>query len=198
MDHSNYGALRAFLIVNSLNKTASGLFAPLMSVFVVDLGGDLRHAGELASMYLLAATVFGMWVSRLDAKWQRLCLLASLALYVPLYLCFLLVESHDQLYLLQLALGLVGGMNKPATTFWMSRFIATRESAYLWQRDATARGLLGTIAAFVGGHLSYHGGYDPVFLSMAAISLVNLFLAVTWLDRRYFRVAMAPAGGAER
>ena len=84
-------------------------------------------------------------------------------------------------------------MNKPVTSYWMFHFLSRQDSSPLLQRDKTATGFVGTIAALLGGYMSHHLGFESVFVAMAVVSLITFVVGITLLDRSYLKPAVLEA-----
>ncbi len=171
------------VLSNSFLRLGGGVLAPIFAIYAMHLGADLRRVGELAASFTLMGAIGGILVAKASDKARVWLLLLSYVLNLILSICYLFVDSHLQLYVLQGGFGLASAINTPAMTDHLTKHMGDNDKTFCWQIYRIGGALAATAAALIGGYASHHLGFDIIFYFMIFFSVLALLCASYYVFR---------------
>lgn len=162
-------SLSFLIFTDSFFNISSLILVPIFAVYVISIGGDVRHIGEL---YALQAVAFGV-VGWFTAKYwlhKRHTIAIGYFLWMIYSSVLIFNQSLSVFYILQLVAGAANAVRYP----FLQRSITDHAGGDIAQFYKTvyrfAGDLAGAVLALLAAHLAYHKGFEPVFIAMTGLA----------------------------
>ena len=184
--------IRFLTISDVLIISGFGLISPIFAVFVVDniQGSSLEVVGIATTIYLLtkslgqipAAYLIDKIRGEKDDFWAMI--IGSIVFsFIPV--AYLFVNTPSDLYIIQFFYGLAVAFTFPSWLAIFTRHIDRNKEGAEWGVYQTLIDLGAAGTAATGGFLAAKFGFAPLFLIVAAISLIgSLFLVFIYKNMR--------------
>lgn len=179
--------IRLMIISDFIIMSGFGLVAPIFAVFILDniSGGNLAVIGLAQAFYYIARSGFQLPIAWLidrkkgekDDFWVMF--IGSL-LFSVMPLCYLLVSTPLELYLVQFIYGLGSALAIPTWAAIFSRHLDRGKEGTEWAVHNLFFDLAIALAAATGGFIAYQYGFDLLFVLVSLFSLTGS-LVLIWL-----------------
>ena len=166
-------SLRILIITNSMMVFILGLFAPFYAVFIRNIGGSIAFAGFSWGVLLIVAGTLIFLFSNWELKVKEPELLIAFAHIIRgvVFLSYAFMGSMTQLIVTQVLWGIAIALSAPAFDSVYSAHTDKDGAISEWGGWEGIAAISSGTAALVGGLIIESFGYQPVFISMAAISV---------------------------
>lgn len=177
---------RLLLGISFLTTFAESMLVPMYAAFTEKVGGSILDAGIAFSVFSMATGLVVVligtrpWFQHHIRGYLVLGFFASAACDIS----YVFVQNRWQLFGAQVVAGLATGLIEPA---WDALFTDDIEhsSAQHWSIWAGGTHLVAGVAALVGGLVVAYFSFTALFLGMACIDTIAIFVA--WRGRRFGR-----------
>ena len=178
------GLERFFIISDFIVLSGFSLTAPIFAVFINDniVGGTLEVIGISEMIYLLTRSLFQIPVANyVDRhKGERddfLFLFFGSLSFSLIFIFYTIIETPNQLYLVQFLFGLISAFTLPSWYAIFTRHVDKKHVGTEWGIYRTFTDLGGAFSAAIGGFLAYKFGFTNLFLLVSGITFMgSLFL----------------------
>lgn len=176
--------IKTLIFSDLLVFSGFGLISPLFAVFITEQiqGGSLEVVGLASTIYLVSKSLgqipVAEYIDRIKGERDdyRLLIIGSIG-YSLIPFLYLLVKTPAQLYLIQLAYGLMVALTFPSWMAIFSRHLDPHKEGLEWGIYYTITDLAGALAAATGGILAQSFGFKPLFVIVGLLSIAgSLFL----------------------
>lgn len=177
--------VRVLTISDVLMISGFGLIAPIFAIFINDSirGGTIEVAGIASAVYLIvksigqipAASLVDKIKGEKDDFWAML--IGSLVISV-VPLCYLLISTPFQLYVVQFFYGLAAAIIFPAWMAIFTRHIDKQREGIEWGVYQTLVDIGSAVTASLGGFIAFRYGFDNLFILVSILSFVGSFYLV--------------------
>lgn len=180
MIRNSYILLKASYVANF----AYGLFAPVYAIFVQNIGGTILDAGIAYSIYGICSGGFIIAFGSSDffKRNVKKIIIVGYATYSLVYYLYMFIDSPQELFCLQILIGLATGILEPS---WSAVFSAKQSEGALeknWAIWTGGVGMISGIAALLGGYIATHS-FPLLFFIMGSSTLVSTVIVVRLLKR---------------
>ncbi|WP_367608341.1 MFS transporter [Legionella sp. W05-934-2] len=163
---------KTLLIANNLWYLSEGMLGPLFGVFCERFNSSPLDISWVWALYLISVGVVVIVLGFLSDYLQKEKLLIfGYAMQTCLTFCYLLVESKTHLAILQIALGVSGGLS---TTTWYalySRYEDTSREGLTWGLANGLSSIYTGVALLIGGLIISYGSFEKLFFTMGLAQL---------------------------
>jgi len=168
-------AKRIVLVSQMIAVGTMGLLGPIYAIYVEKLGGDILAA---AAAYAIYSVVYGGLVILLGkvtdkVKESEYFVIAGFFVASLSYAGYLLAQNPLHLFVIQAVLGVAQALNTPALDALYQKHMDNRKPASEWGKWEGIYYITEGITAAVGGGIATLIGFMPLFIIMAAISMVT-------------------------
>ncbi|OGY58467.1 MAG: hypothetical protein A3E61_00220 [Candidatus Colwellbacteria bacterium RIFCSPHIGHO2_12_FULL_43_12] len=166
-------SLRILIVTNSIMVFILGLFAPFYAIFVERIGGSIAFAGFSWGVLLIVAGTLIFLFSNWELKVKEPELLIAFGHIVRgvVFLSYAFMGSMTQLIVTQVLWGIAIALSAPAFDSIYSAHTDKDGAISEWGGWEGIAAISAGSAALIGGLIIEGFGYQPVFLSMTAISV---------------------------
>jgi MFS family permease len=168
---------RLLLKVSFLVTFAESMLVPMYAAFTERVGGSILDASIAYGLFSVATgLVIGLLGTReiFERNTGRF-LMAGFLTSVVCDVAYVFVQNKWQLFAAQIVAGLATGLIEPAWDALFTDGIET-SSAKHWSIWAGGTHLLTGVAAFAGGLIAAWFSFTALFITMAGIDMVAVFL----------------------
>jgi MFS family permease len=169
---------RLLLAISFLTTFAESMLVPMYAAFTEKVGGSILDAGIAFAVFSMAT---GFVVAAIGTRpWFQLhvrsCLILGFLVSAACDVSYVFVQNRWQLFGAQVVAGLATGLIEPA---WDALFTDDIEhsSAKHWSIWAGGTHLVAGGASLVGGLFVAYFSFSALFLAMALIDTVAIFVA---------------------
>ena len=165
---------------------ALGLFGPLYAIFVQNIGGDILDAGIAFAIFNLVTGVFilTLGTSRFFARNVRPMVVIGYVVLTIGEAGYLLVQNPYHLFIVQVIIGLAGGILEPSWDSIFAAELSEAEASTHWALWAGGQNIVTGIAAAVGGAIVATYSFTALFVVMAVFNLFAVFAVLKILKTR--------------
>lgn len=171
--HTKSRTLSFLIFTDAFFNISSLILVPIFAVYVLSLGGDVRHIGELYAVHALAFGIVG-WISARYFLHKRHTIAIGYCLWAIYSATLIFNQSLVAFYLLQVVAGAANAVRYP----FLQQSITDHSEGEIAQFYKTvyrfAGDLAGALLALLAAHLAYHKGFEPVFIFMTCLSVIAL------------------------
>lgn len=175
---------KTLLIANNLWYLSEGMLGPLFGVYCARFNSTPLDISWVWAMYLISVGIVVISLGYLsDYLPKEKLLVGGYALQTLLTFCYLLVESKTQLMLLQIALGISGGLS---TTTWYalySRYEDQSKEGLTWGLANGLSSIYTGAALLTGGFIIAYSSFNLLFTAMGCVQ----FVATIYISRLVYR-----------
>lgn len=178
--HDSVLLLKASLIASF----GVGLLGPIYAIYVQHIGGDLLDAGLAYALYCLVAGLSIMFIgtSELFQKNLRLFVVMGYIMTGICYLTYISVKTPEQLFFLQIFLGLANGLLEPAWDALFSSRVSEKQASTNWSMWTGGVSIVTGASAFVGAYVASIS-FNMIFIMMAAFCFVSGIMTARLLKK---------------
>ena len=168
-------AIRTLLAANAIILMAGAMLAPIYALFVDSIGGDLMDASLTGGIFSLAAGmtsfISGRYADHIKRKDYVIVLGACIMSFG--FLLMTIVDSIFSLFIVQAIIGLGEAIYYPPYDALYSQHIDGHKAATTWGAWESMDYFITAIGAVIGGMLASQLGFNSLFISMSAVSLIS-------------------------
>ena len=169
---------KILLIASSLWYFGEGLFGPLFAIYAEKIGGDLLDITWAWALYLMATGLFYAIIGKLftRSKFKKHLMIFGYGLNALLTFGYIFVHSTQQLFLLQVGLGIAEAVSTP---IWDSLFASNlddNENTFHWSLATGHTHFVSGIAIALGGLIANYVSFHALFITMGTIQLIATFI----------------------
>ena len=161
-------------------KAAVAIFAPILTLFVLALGGSVIHLGELSAIFGVAYAITGLLITKY-LRGRYLIIVISYGLLTIYSLLLLNTNSIPILYFVIFLGGVATAFKKPAFTEitfdHIERDIYMKTSSFYYVVCA----ILTAAFSYLGGSIIHHGSSPMPHLNGDILVFKNIFLAMVFM-----------------
>lgn len=182
----------ALFVTTLIIQVATGSIAPILTLYVRDLAGDIQNlafvSGMIASVPGVAALISAPRLGKLgDRIGPERILIAMLVVSVLLLIPMSLVQTPLQLGILRFLLGAADGALLPAVQTLLIYNVSNSVAGRIFSYNQSFRDIGNVTGPLMGAVVSAHWGFRAVFIVTAAIVLFNAVYSWRTLRRRVTR-----------
>ncbi|MFG6078419.1 multidrug efflux MFS transporter MdtG [Erwinia sp. OPT-41] len=182
----------ALFVTTLIIQVATGSIAPILTLYVRDLAGDIQNlafvSGMIASVPGVAALLSAPRLGKLgDRIGPERILIAMLVVSVLLLIPMSLVQTPLQLGILRFLLGAADGALLPAVQTLLIYNVSNSVAGRIFSYNQSFRDIGNVTGPLMGAVVSAHWGFRAVFIVTAAIVLFNAVYSWRTLRRRVTR-----------
>jgi hypothetical protein len=167
--------------INKILLTASflalfplGLIGPIYAIFVKKIGGDILEAGISYGFFLLTSGIFIITIGNstfFKNHLRQMVFLGYLILTIG-EAGYLLVQNPMHLFIVQVVIGIAGGILEPSWDGLFSAKLDEKKAASSWAIWAGGRDIISGIGAFTGAILVVAYSFQLMFIVMLVFNLM--------------------------
>ncbi len=168
-----------------LGHISIGLLGPIYAIFVRQIGGDVLEAGFAYGIFSLISGLFIFLVGRSDFFKKRLRQMAVFG-YVLFTLGnggYLLIQNPFQLFIVQIILGIAGGILEPSWDGLFSANLTEERAAHFWATWASVQNIAIGIGALAGGIIVALYSFAFLFITMLIINVIMTIVSFSILKK---------------
>lgn len=164
---------RTLLFANNLWYLSEGMLGPLFGIFCERFHSSPLDISWVWSLYLISVGIVVIGLGYIsDFIYKEKLLVLGYALQTIFTFCYILVASKKQLALLQIGLGISGGLS---TTTWYALYARYEDKTHEGLTWGLANGLSSIytgIALLCGGLIIANASFETLFIVMGCIQLI--------------------------
>ena len=165
---------RILLISSSLWYFGEGLFGPLFAIFSEKIGGDLLDVTWAWSAYLVTTGIFYFIFGKIFhiTANKKQILIAGYALNALLTFCYIFVHNTQQLFILQIGLGIAEATSTPIWDAMFASHLEDRDNVFHWSLASGHTHFVSGIAIAIGGLIANFISFNVLFITMGCIQVI--------------------------
>lgn len=166
-------AAKILTVASFLGFISLGLFGPIYAIFVRQIGGDVLEAGTAYGIFSLVSGLFVFFVGRSDFFKRRLRPMAVVGymLFTIGNAGYLVIQNTLQLFVVQIVLGIAGGILEPSWDGLFSANLTEERAAHFWATWAGMQNIATGIGALAGGVLVALYSFKFLFIVMLILNI---------------------------
>jgi MFS family permease len=175
--------IRFLIISDTVLSGATGLLGPIFAIFIKDFiqGGNTAVVGLAAGIYLFTKSVLQIPIAHFidkvrgekDDFWLMFVFTILIA-FIPL--CYLVISTPLQLYVIQFILGFFTAFTFPTYMAIFTRHVDKAKEGIEWGIYFTLTDLMSAGLAAIGGYVAATQGFPTLIVAVVTISLIGAFL----------------------
>ena len=165
---------KILLIASSLWYFGEGLLGPLFAIYAEKIGGDLLDITWAWAAYLMATGLFYVLVGKFinNSIYKKLVMIFGYALNALLTFGYIFVHNTQQLFILQIGLGIAEALSAP---IWDSLFASNLENnnnTFHWSIANGHTHFVSGVAIAIGGLIANFISFEALFITMGIIQTI--------------------------
>ena len=165
---------KILLIASSLWYFGEGLFGPLFAIYAEKIGGDLLDITWAWAIYLIATGIFYAIIGKLftRSKFKKHLMVFGYGLNAMFTFCYIFVQNTQQLFLLQVGLGIAEAVSTPIWDSLFASNLEDNENTFHWSLATGHSHFVSGIAIAIGGLIANYVSFHALFINMGVIQLL--------------------------
>ena len=165
---------KILLIASSLWYFGEGLFGPLFAIYAEKIGGDLLDITWAWAIYLIATGIFYAIIGKLftRSKFKKHLMVFGYGLNAMFTFCYIFVHNTQQLFLLQVGLGIAEAVSTPICDSLFASNLEDNENTFHWSLATGHSHFVSGIAIAIGGLIANYVSFHALFINMGVIQLL--------------------------
>jgi MFS family permease len=163
---------RTLLFANNLWYLSEGMLGPLFGVFCAKFQSSPLDISWVWAVYLISVGIVVVGLGYIsDFIYKEKLLVAGYALQTIFTFCYVFVSTKQQLALLQIGLGISGGLS---TTTWYALYARCEDKTHEGLTWGLANGLASIytgVALLCGGMIIANSSFETLFIVMGIVQL---------------------------
>lgn len=163
---------RTLLFANNLWYLSEGMLGPLFGIFCAKFQSSPLDISWIWSLYLISVGVVVIGLGYIsDFIYKEKLLIFGYALQTVFTFCYIFVTTKKQLALLQIGLGVSGGLS---TTTWYALYARYEDKTHEGLTWGLANGLASIytgVALLCGGLIIANSSFEVLFFTMGVMQL---------------------------
>jgi MFS family permease len=177
---------RTLLMAYNLWNLSEGMLGPLFGVYCNRFGSTPMDISWVWAAYLMSVGVVIIGLGYLsDFIYKETLLILGYILQTIFVFCYLLVTTKTQLVLLQIGLGISGGLSITTWYALYSRFEDKSKEGLTWGMANGLSSIFTGVALLCGGFIIAHHSYEALFVVMGVVQAI----ATVYVSRLAFNTA---------
>ena len=168
------------IFTDSFFNISTLILVPIYAVYVLSLGGDVRHIGELYAVYAVTFGIVG-WVATRNFLHRRSSIAVSYLLWTAYSFVLIFNHSLTTFYCLQVVAGCAAAIRHP----FLEQSISDHSQPGRVQFYKTFYQFLGHMGAavisIIAAHLAHHKGFEIVFIMMSCLGSVAFLFGLYYV-----------------
>ena len=164
---------RTLLFANNLWYLSEGMLGPLFGIYCAKFHSSPLDISWVWALYLISVGIVVIGLGYIsDFIYKEKLLVLGYALQTLFTFCYIFVGSKTQLALLQIGLGISGGLS---TTTWYALYARFEDKAHEGLNWGLANGLASIytgVALLCGGVIIANSSFEMLFTIMGVIQLI--------------------------
>ena len=165
---------KILLIASSLWYFGEGLLGPLFAIYAEKIGGDLLDITWAWAAYLMATGLFYVLVGKFinNSIYKKQVMIFGYALNDLLTFGYIFVHNTQQLFILQIGLGIAEALSAP---IWDSLFASNLENnnnTFHWSIANGHTHFVSGVAIAIGGLIANFISFEALFITMGIIQTI--------------------------
>lgn len=176
---------KILLLASFLALLPTGLLGPIYAIFVKNIGGDVMEAGVAYGIFAITSGVFILTLGKsrfFRSHLREMVFLGYLLLAIG-NAGYLLVKSPIHLFVVQIIVGLAGGILEPSWDGLFSANLTEERATSFWSLWAGGRDIITGIGAILGGILVAMFSFKLLFIVMAIFNVAATFASIQLLKK---------------
>ncbi len=176
---------RILILATFFGFIGVGLFGPIYAIFVKQIGGDVLEAGTAYALFSIISGIFIFLIGTRDffKKHLRGWVVFGYFLYTAGNAGYLLVQTPLHLFMVQIVLGIAGGILEPSWDGLFSANLSEETAAEFWAKWAGVRDIAVGIGAFLGGVLVAMYSFQMLFIILTIVTLAAAITSLALLKK---------------
>jgi MFS family permease len=187
--------IEILLVSSFFGNLAAGFIGPIYAVFVEQVGGDLVTAGLAYAIFAIVSGVLlvllGKWEDHVNHKENLL--VVSRILSIAGFAGYLFVHSPEQLFIVQIVLGVSLALGAPAFDSIYYKNVDKKDSAFEWGAWEGVYQIALGVSALIGGYIAQNFGFNILFIFMVIFGFFSLCATLALVLERKSAKARKPA-----
>lgn len=169
---------KILLIASSLWYFGEGLFGPLFAIYAEKIGGNLLDITWAWAIYLIATGIFYVIIGKLftRSKYKKHLMLFGYGLNTILTFGYIFVQNTQQLFLLQVGLGIAEAVCTPIWDTLFATNLEDSDNTFHWSLATGHTHFVSGIAIAIGGLIANYISFHALFITMGIIQLIATFI----------------------
>lgn len=178
-------ALKILLITNGLILLAGAMLGPIYALLVERIGGNLLNASLSWGVFALVAGVVTLISGKFSDKIKEneLMVFAGYIIMAIGFFLYLFADSIAFLFVIQGIIGFGEAIYVPSFDAIYSKHLTKKREGGQWGVWEAIRHFSVFVGAVVGGFIAFKFGFNVLFITMGAISLISGFY-ILFLNRK--------------
>ena len=174
--------VRLLLLSEMVWSFGIGLFFPIFAIFSERVGGQIIHAGIAAAIFIFVASLFEypirVYIGNFHEKWL---IVASYLLEALIFVGYIFVSHINELFVLQVFLGIASAIGKPAWKSLYRRSVPQHASSEIWEMSHMVIGITKAASILIGVYIITQHSFDVVFGLAAILSFLAAIIAAIFI-----------------
>jgi MFS family permease len=168
--------IEILLVSSFFGNMAAGFIGPIYAVFVEQVGGDLITAGIAYAIFAIVSGILLILLGRWEdhVKHKANLLIASRLLSIAGFMGYLFVHSPEQLFFVQVILGISIALGAPAFDSIYYKNVSKKDSAFEWGAWEGVYQIALGFSALIGGFVAEAFGFKLLFILMIIFGFFSL------------------------
>lgn len=160
-----------FLIsLSSVFQISTSLQAPVLSIYLLQITGDLRHIGAVMGIYLFSVALFSTVFSFSLLQYRYKLLFVSYPLFAIYCILMYLRPTTLEVYFIQAFGGLASGLGWSGFVYIFVNTVGKEDYTKFSSINRLIGRAIGAFAAAMSGFAAHYLGLQNIFLIMAVVS----------------------------
>ncbi len=184
-----------FYAMQLADSFSKGVWTPLTAIYILALGGNILHLGELTAVFGVAYTIGSYIVAKVGYRYRYNILPITYGFIAIYYLVLIFVNSIDQLYIVMFFGSLAASLIGPSLKGIPLDFIDQNVYVIFQQRQKMLMSIIIAIAGYLGALFIHHSGnhaphisqqitvFKSIFISLFIFSLAVFIYSIFFLKR---------------
>lgn len=165
--------LRILLGTNAVIMTAGAMLGPIYALFVEEIGGNILDAGLTYAVYAVVSGIVMIVSGNFSDRFrlEKATMNIGYLLLALAFLLYLKVDSVQNLFLVQVVLGIGQAIYYPAYDSLFSQNLVKGHYGLEWGIDEAKGFFSEALGATLGGFIAFTYGFDVLFICMSCLCL---------------------------
>jgi MFS family permease len=168
-----------FYAMQMADSFSKGIWTPLTAVYILALGGNILHLGELTAVFGVAYTIGSYIVAKIGLRYRYNILPIAYGFIVIYYLVLIFINSIDHLYFVMFFGSLAASLMGPSLKGIPLDFIDHKLYVIFEQKQQMLMSIIVAIAGYLGALFIHHSGNHSPHISQQIIVFKSIFIGLS-------------------
>jgi len=183
--------INRFLLAASFTAYFSeSLFGPIYAIFVKNIGGDVLAAGASYGIFAIVGGLFIFTVGRTNffKTHSRGMVVLGFGMLALGGIGYLIVRNSEQLFLLQIFMGIADGILEPSWNGIFSAGLSEEQSIHFWSIFGAGQKIAIGIGGLIGGLLVTIWSFQTLFIIVTFLNTIATILSarILWIKKKNY------------